>query len=303
MKVLYNILGVLMVALGVLGIVLPVLPTTPFLLLALWFFGRGSDRLRRWLLENKLFGSYIRAYRSGRGLPVRMMVWTLLFLWIVISISIWRVDPMWLKISLLLIALAVTTHILTLGRHRIIILVPTAAEAKYLDDVVLCGVGMAETAATLVRVLKRRPRLVILGGIAGAYSGHNIAIGDCVMVASERVSGLPDVYDIAYNCPWAEAISLPRAMGYTVNSVGDRGRNNEEGPQRNSSECAGEGLPEIENMEGAVFFAMCEAAGVRFLEVRAISNLIKDCREDWRIDAAALSLSAGINKILHEIEA
>ncbi len=137
----YKVLGVFIVALGVLGIALPVLPTTPFLLLALWFFGRSSERLREWVLDNRIFGSYIRAYRSGRGLPVRMKVWTLVLLWTAIGISVWRVDPVWLKCLLGVVAVAVTIHILCLGRRRTVVLVPTLGEAAHIAGATISTSG------------------------------------------------------------------------------------------------------------------------------------------------------------------
>lgn len=278
-----------MVGLGVVGIVLPVLPTTPFLLLALWFFGRSSERLRHWILNNRVFGGYIRAYRSGRGMPVKMQIWTLVFLWITIGFSTWATGLIWLKISLLVIATAVTVHIIMLGRRRIFVLVPTIEEAKYLDDFVICGVGMPETAATLLKILRRRkPRLVILAGIAGAYVSkdfkNNIKIGDSVIIEHETILSIFEKYNKKYYCPWASNITLPKADGNTVFQTEQR----ENG---------------IENMEGAVFFAMCSAAGVRFLEVRAISNMTTDRREDWRIDDAAHALGVAVKQIFDEIDA
>lgn len=64
----YASLGILMVALGAAGIVLPVLPTTPFLLLAAYLFTRSSDRLHDWLLRHRHFGPYIHAWRNRTGL-------------------------------------------------------------------------------------------------------------------------------------------------------------------------------------------------------------------------------------------
>ncbi len=283
-RLIFNVLGVLMVVLGVLGIALPVLPTTPFLLLALWFFGRGSERLRKWLLCNKIFGNYIRNYHSGRGVPVRVKAWTLALLWVTIGFSAYKVDSIWLKITLLVVAVAVTIHILLLGRRRVMVLVPTEEEARYIDGAVVCGVGMAEVAATLVRVLKKRPRMVVLAGIGGADPASGLSIGDCVVVDSERVSGLPARYNKIYECPWTTITKLQKMTATTVCKVAENG---------------GEG---VENMEGAAFFAICLAAGVRFLELRAVSNLTTDRREDWCVDDAARALAVGVKHIFDEIE-
>jgi uncharacterized membrane protein YbaN (DUF454 family) len=274
------------VALGVAGIVLPVLPTTPFFLLALWLFGRGSERLRQWLLSNKLFGNYIKNYHYGLGVPTRVKAWTLALLWLTIGFSAWQVNAIWLKISLLAVAIAVTVHILMLGRRKIVVLVPTAEEAAGIPNAIICGIGMAETAATLMKVLCKRPRMVILAGIAGAYPNSELAVGDCVVVASEHIDGLPPQYNKIYDCPWTKATKLPKVAGVTVDS-----------PSHNIDARA------LENMEGAVFFSMCEAAGTRFLEVRAISNLTTDRRENWRIDDAVCALAAGVKQIFDEIEA
>ncbi len=285
-RLIFNILGILMVALGIVGIVLPVLPTTPFFLLALWFFGRGSSRLRKWLLSNKLFGNYIRNYRSGRGVPLRVKAWTLALLWATIGFSAWRVDPIWLKISLLIVAIAVTAHILLLGRRKVVVLIPTVVEASGIPDAVIGGVGMAEISAALSKILRRRPRMVVLAGISGAYPDSGLKVGDCVLVISERVGGLPAAYEKRYECPWAEPFSLPKVAGITVQNTTRNERGNA-----------------VENMEGAVFFAMCHAAGVKFLELRAVSNMTTDSREDWRVDEAVTALAAAIERVFDEIEA
>lgn len=65
---LFIVLGATNVALGVAGILLPLLPTTPFLLLAAYFFARSSDRLHGWLLAHKHLGPYIHAFRNRTGL-------------------------------------------------------------------------------------------------------------------------------------------------------------------------------------------------------------------------------------------
>jgi uncharacterized membrane protein YbaN (DUF454 family) len=60
--------GFVLVGLGVLGIPLPLLPTTPFLLLAAFCFARSSSRWHRWLITHRVLGPYIAAFRERRGL-------------------------------------------------------------------------------------------------------------------------------------------------------------------------------------------------------------------------------------------
>ena len=69
MKYLYVGLGFVAVGLGVLGVVVPGLPTTPFFLLASWFFYRSSPRLQQWLLSSWM-GRYIRNYHQHGGMTV-----------------------------------------------------------------------------------------------------------------------------------------------------------------------------------------------------------------------------------------
>ncbi|MBR3828712.1 MAG: YbaN family protein [Bacteroidales bacterium] len=66
-RYIYIALGLLTVGLGALGVVVPGLPTTPFLLLASWFFYRSSPRLQQWLLASWL-GRYIRDYKRRGGM-------------------------------------------------------------------------------------------------------------------------------------------------------------------------------------------------------------------------------------------
>ncbi len=72
--------GWLMLATGVVGIFLPVLPTTPFVLLAAFCFARGSPRWERWLLRHPRFGPMVRAWRARRVIPLRakQLAWTMM---------------------------------------------------------------------------------------------------------------------------------------------------------------------------------------------------------------------------------
>ena len=113
------IIGFLCVGLGILGIFLPVLPTTPFLLLAAAAFAKSSDRAYHWLLTNRWFGSYITNYREGKGIPLRVKITSITFLWITILASaIFFVDNLYIKILLILVAIGVTTHIVSVKTMR-----------------------------------------------------------------------------------------------------------------------------------------------------------------------------------------
>ena len=70
-KVLYLIAGMICLLLGLIGVVLPLLPTTPFVLLAAFCFSRSSEKLHRKLLENKLFGPLIRDWEESGVIPLK----------------------------------------------------------------------------------------------------------------------------------------------------------------------------------------------------------------------------------------
>jgi hypothetical protein len=70
-RALWLAAGWLALAAGAVGIFLPLLPTTPFVLLAAWCFSRGSERCERWLLEHRHFGPMVRDWRMHRAIPLR----------------------------------------------------------------------------------------------------------------------------------------------------------------------------------------------------------------------------------------
>lgn len=260
-----------------------------------------------------------------------------------------------------------------------IFIFPTIEEAKAFiltqprDPVFVAGVGAAEIAAATIRAVKaRKPQLVVLAGIAGAYD-RSLQRGEVVEVVSERIAGIPARYAREYETSGPD-LGLPLAAGVTVNRSGDglreTGRKQEQEfretgygipvPETKSGDAvsasagqtlqpAGEradspeqpsdmqsaiektngtdgqnalpvigdtndtdgqgslhgidstdgqsALPEIENMEGAPFFAVCEALGVACCQIRAVSNYVGEPFDRWAVGLAVENLTATLTQI------
>lgn len=87
LKIVYIILGTLSLALGIIGIVVPGLPTTPFILLTAWLYIKGSNKLHKWLISNKLFGKYILNFERNKGMTMKSKIVSTLMMWTMITIS------------------------------------------------------------------------------------------------------------------------------------------------------------------------------------------------------------------------
>ena len=113
------ITGWLFVALGFIGVFLPVMPTTIFLIIAAACFARSSEKFYNWLLSNKYFGKFIRDYREKKGMPLRAKIIAITMLNIVIGYSAFvAIDTLWVKILLIVIAVSVTSYILSIKTLR-----------------------------------------------------------------------------------------------------------------------------------------------------------------------------------------
>lgn len=114
-------MGTFFVGLGILGIILPVLPTTPFLLLAATCYAKSSDKFYSWLLNNRWFGSYIKNYREGNGIPLKIKIISVSLLWFTILCStIFVINNQYIRILLILIAIGVSIHLIFIkSKHTV----------------------------------------------------------------------------------------------------------------------------------------------------------------------------------------
>lgn len=152
-------------------------------------------------------------------------------------------------------------------------------------EVFIIGVGMAEAAAMTARYLSLKPATdVVLCGIAGACD-ERLAVCQVVEVLYDRIASLPKQYLKEYRME--RSTGLDSVESFTVNSSGESLRFVEE-----------DGLPAIEQMEGAAVAAVCEAMGVEhFCHIRAISNRVGDERAKWRVEEAVTALGGVVSQL------
>jgi len=145
-------------------------------------------------------------------------------------------------------------------------------------EVAVCGEGMVAAALFTEKIIRsRKPERLIMCGIAGAYN-KGLSVGESVIVRSETIADLGAMRDgvfkplfvSTYHCPLpAIEVGFRTATSNSVNVSGLL-----------------DGGADIENMEGAGFFAACMERGAGFIELRTISNYVSDKRDDWNIPLA-----------------
>ena len=111
LRILLIIVGWLSVMLGVIGIFLPVLPTTPFLLLAAACFVRTSPKFYQWLVGHPKLGKYIVYYLAGKGIPLKAKVYTIALMMITMSTTAYFVPVTAVRVLLPLVGVLVALYI------------------------------------------------------------------------------------------------------------------------------------------------------------------------------------------------
>lgn len=110
---LLAIAGTFSLGLGIVGIFLPLLPTTPFLLLAAICYANSSEKFYNWLMNHRFFGSYIRNWRRYGAIPLKAKIVAIVLIVVTIGSSIVFVIPLLgVKILLGCIGLAVIVYLL-----------------------------------------------------------------------------------------------------------------------------------------------------------------------------------------------
>ena len=113
MKYILAFLGSLSLALGILGIFLPILPTTPFLLLAAALYVRSSERLYNWLMQHRHLGPYIKNFRENKAIPLRVKIVSVGLVWVtLLYCAVFVAKEWWMSLVFVTIATAVRIHIL-----------------------------------------------------------------------------------------------------------------------------------------------------------------------------------------------
>lgn len=114
MKYVYMSIGILATALGFLGAVLPLLPTTPFILLAVFCFAKSSERFHTWLINTKVYKEYVEDFQKYKGYTLKKKFELLISVYIVVGFSIWMVDNFYIRIGLCIMLFFQTVVLFTL---------------------------------------------------------------------------------------------------------------------------------------------------------------------------------------------
>lgn len=104
-KGLYIFVGLICVVLGAIGVILPILPTTPFLLLASACFVKGSDRFDKWFKGTKLYKNNLESFVNNRSMTMKTKVRILLFADIMLLFPLVIIDSLIMKFVLIFIIL------------------------------------------------------------------------------------------------------------------------------------------------------------------------------------------------------
>ncbi len=104
-KYIYITIGLISFALGAVGVILPVLPTTPFLLLASFCFAKGSERFHKWFTESKIYKKHLENFVKEKAMTLKQKITLLAFADFMMAFPIILLDNLHVKIFLVVLIL------------------------------------------------------------------------------------------------------------------------------------------------------------------------------------------------------
>ena len=113
-KIILISLGWLCVSLGFIGIFIPGIPTTIFLIIALWAFTKSSKKLRFWLLNHKLFGPILRNWQEHKVVPLRAKILMVVLMIFASILFYYSLQKLFLTIGLIIILVLVAIYVISL---------------------------------------------------------------------------------------------------------------------------------------------------------------------------------------------
>lgn len=170
--------------------------------------------------------------------------------------------------------------------------------------VLITGVGMVNTAIKLTReLIKKKYDLVINMGVAGSFT-DNLKIGSVVEVVEDNFSeigyennlGFSKFIDFDLPTKYLNTPTtyLRHVRAITVNTV--------HGMTKTINQIVNRQNPEIESMEGASVFQVCEEFNITCLQIRSISNFVEERNnENWDLDLAIRNLNSEVEKIIYSL--
>ena len=118
-RTFYLIVGYIFVGIGFLGALLPVLPTVPFLLIAVWAFSKSSDRLKEWLYTHPVYGTHITAWFEKGAMTKKAKFFSIFFMFISLSILTYLSPNFYIPSIVGCIMIGVSMYILTRPIHDV----------------------------------------------------------------------------------------------------------------------------------------------------------------------------------------
>lgn len=119
MRIIFIIIGMISLVLGIIGVFLPVLPTTPFILLSAYLFGRSSEKFHRYLYNHRIFGQIVRDFQDKKAIRRKNKVIALVTMWLVILSSVIFFMPFWwAKVIVLSIGAGTSVYLIRFPEYK-----------------------------------------------------------------------------------------------------------------------------------------------------------------------------------------